>query len=84
MSASCNQIVPDDDGSDLANLIRLGMAAIALQIQQFLDTGTHEYVMTAACPLDEAEAPQQRAEVVEVDVGIGAAVQNALQNLVVP
>ena len=49
---------------------------LRLQIQDFLDPGLGEDVMTAANPLVESEAAKQAAQPVERDVGIRSAAQN--------
>jgi hypothetical protein len=55
------------------------LGPIPLQVQEFFDAGPDEDVVAAARALDETERTQQRAEVVEVDVRISTALQDALQ-----
>src|SRR3954466_11307557 len=68
MSVPGTQIVLEDHVPDLANLIGLRIAAILLQVQQFLHARPHEHVVTAADTFGETERSEQCAEVLEVDV----------------
>lgn len=63
MSLSKIQVIPEDDSSDLSNLIGLCLSAPWLKIDDLLDTRHRENVMIALDSLSEPEAAKQAAEI---------------------
>src|ERR1700687_1767861 len=73
---SSRQPVFHDHSPHLRDLISLRVPSLRLQIQDFLNPGLGEDVMTAANPLVESEATKQAAQPVERNVGIRSAAQD--------
>jgi hypothetical protein len=68
MSLSKTQVIPENDSSDLSNLISLCLSALWLKIDDLLDTRHREYVMIALDSLSESEAAKQVAEIGKGDI----------------
>jgi len=62
--------------ADLANLVNLGLAPLALKIDQFPDAQSSENVVAAARTLLKAQPLEQAAQVIKIDVCIRLALQN--------
>ena len=73
---SSRQPVFHDHGPHLLELIGLRVPALRLQIQDLLDAGPGEDVMTAANALVESEAAEQAAQPVERNAGIRSAAED--------
>ncbi|MGE4083280.1 MAG: hypothetical protein AB7H93_09795 [Vicinamibacterales bacterium] len=58
MPVSQCQIVREDDAPHLSHLVVLGVAAVALQIENLANASPAEDVVTAANPFGESERPQ--------------------------
>jgi hypothetical protein len=64
------KIIPNDDVTDLLDLVRFGFRAIALQIDLFFDPCFPEHVMAAEGAFGEAQRQQERPQVFEANVRI--------------
>lgn len=73
--------MPQQDPSDLANLVGLRLATLPLQVDQLLHSGLEEEVVAAARPLFETEVSQDVAEVREADVRIRSTPKHLRQEL---
>lgn len=69
--------------SDLPDLVWLRQPALSLKIDHIVNPRSHEYMMTAACPLLETKPLQQAAKLIKIDVPIGAPAQDPAQQLAV-
>ena len=58
------------------------MSPSRCKFDEFLDTYPTEYVVAAARALLEAETPQERADCLEADVGVGATAKELREKLV--
>jgi hypothetical protein len=76
------QPILEDDVADLFDLIRLGLAAAGLEIQDFFDSRAAENEVIAANSLLKAQSPQERPQVIETDIRIRIALKHAAQRLV--
>jgi hypothetical protein len=65
-----------DDLPDLANLINLGLASLALKVDQLSYALPPENVVAAASAFLKSQPLEQAAQFVEIDVRIGLALQN--------
>lgn len=70
--------VTTNDRAHLLHLIRLGIRAITLKVDLFLNFGPSEHVMTSTRPLHEAEREQQRTKIVETYIRIAPATQDLI------
>ena len=64
---------------DLSHLINLCVAAYGLQVQNFVQAVPGEHVMATAYPFVKPKTAEQRAQVAEPNVGIGAPAEDSLQ-----
>jgi hypothetical protein len=60
----------EHDGANLLDLVRLRQRTARLQTQDIRNSGLAEDVMPPTYPLREAQASQQRLQVLEMDVGV--------------
>jgi hypothetical protein len=70
-----------EDTTDLLNLIRLCLAAVWLEIEDFCHTIASEDVVIAADSLIEAQVVQQSAKVTKADIGVRIPSENSVQRL---
>ncbi|MDD3652134.1 hypothetical protein [Immundisolibacter sp.] len=68
----------------MPDLVRLGMCASWLDVDDFFHAHGSKYVVIAADPLLESQVDQELTKVGKTDGGIGHATQDALSELVVP
>jgi hypothetical protein len=68
-----SELVFQDDVADLLDLVGFGFALFGLEVEDFLDVGLAEDVVTAAYAFGEAQGVKQLAELVEGDVIVGVA-----------
>jgi hypothetical protein len=76
--------VSEDDVAYLLDLICLCLSVPGLKIQDFLDSGAAEYVVTAPDPFDEAESPQKATERRERNVSVRFAAKDAFEKTIAP
>jgi len=62
--------VCNNDPANLLDLIRLGLAATGLKVQDLRHAIPREDMVIAANTLDEAQMNQQRAEIIETDIRV--------------
>jgi hypothetical protein len=65
----------------LADLVRLCLVPVFLQVDLFLDIGSPEQVMASARTHLEAKPQQQVAQIVESDIGVRSAAEYSLEEL---
>lgn len=68
----------------MSHLIWLGLAALALQVDELLHSRLDEDVVTAARPLLKAESPKEVAQISEPDVRVRSTPENPPQELLLP
>ena len=69
-----------DDSPHLSYLVRLRVAAFALEVDQVIDAVPAEHVMAAANPHLEAETIEESAKILEAHVRVGCAAENLVEN----
>ena len=67
---------------DLAYLVWFGLAAIALQIYQFLNAGLCKDVMATLDPFGKFQLYKYLPQLIEADIGITSAKENLFDQLV--
>src|SRR3989304_6022178 len=80
---STSQIVPQNHGPHLANLIHFRLAAVSLEVDPFLHTLLPEDMMTPSHACFKSQPEQQLAQFVKIDVRIGISEQDLLKQLFV-
>ena len=68
---------------NLLHLVRLGIRPVALQIDLLFDSRSGEHVMTPTSAFLKAKGQQKQPQIVEANVRISSATENAIQNLLV-
>jgi hypothetical protein len=69
------------DAAYLFDLIRLGLPTAWLQVENFGDSFASENVVIATNSFCKSQVPEQASQVVESDVGVRIASENAIQSL---